>query len=185
MTRKRTTLAQRLLAAGFATGLLLGWTAKAYAFRPFDGTDAAVADPGEVEVEFQPAGAQWGPEQNVLIAPATVFNYGLPQDWEAVLEGELQTPFSPSGPTNLTASGASLKHVIRPGSLQDQSGPSIATEFGVLLPDSTGSSNFGATIDGIVSQRWDWGTVHINIAGTLTRDQRADAFTDLIIEGPS
>jgi hypothetical protein len=93
-------------------------------------------------------------------------------------------PFSPSGPTNLTASAASLKHVIRPGSLQDQSGPSIATEFGVLLPDSTGSSNFGASIDTIVSQRWDWGTVHLNIAGGLTRDQRA-AFTDLIIEGPS
>ena len=187
MTRNRipATLAQRSLLAGFAIGILLGWTSEARAYRPFDGTDAAVADPGEVEVEFQPAGAQWGPEQNVLIAPATVFNYGLPQDWEAILEGQLQTPFSPLGPTNLTASGASLKHVIRPGSLQDQSGPSIATEFGVLLPDSNGSNNFGATIDGIVSQRWDWGTVHLNIAGSLTRDQRADAFTDLIIEGPS
>jgi hypothetical protein len=187
MTRNRipATLAQRSLLAGFVIGILLGWTSEARAYRPFDGTDAAVADPGEVEVEFQPAGAQWGPEQNVLIAPATVFNYGLPQDWEAILEGELQTPFSPLGPTNLTASGASLKHVIRPGSLQDQSGPSIATEFGVLLPDSNGSNNFGATIDGIVSQRWDWGTVHLNIAGSLPRDQRADAFTDLIIEGPS
>ena len=148
MTRNRipATLAQRSLLAGFAIGILLGWTSEARAYRPFDGTDAAVADPREVEVEFQPAGAQWGPEQNVLIAPATVFNYGLPQDWEAILEGQLQTPFSPLGPTNLTASGASLKHVIRPGSLQDQSGPSIATEFGVLLPDSNGSNNFGATM---------------------------------------
>jgi hypothetical protein len=94
MTRKRipATLARRSLLAGFAIGLVLGWTSEAHAYRPFDGTDAAVADPGEVEVEFQPAGAQWGPEQNVLIAPATVFNHGLPQDWEAVLEGQLQTP---------------------------------------------------------------------------------------------
>ena len=29
----------------------------AAAYRPFDGTDAAVADVGEVEIEFQPIGA--------------------------------------------------------------------------------------------------------------------------------
>ena len=34
----------------------------AFAYRPFDGTDAAVAEPGEMEIEFQPAGLfrqQW------------------------------------------------------------------------------------------------------------------------------
>jgi hypothetical protein len=169
----------------FAAGLLLSWSSEACAYRPFDGTDAAVADPGEVEVELQPAGAQWSREQNLLIAPAVVFNYGFLENWEAVLEGQLQTPFSPSGPTNLSASGAFLKHVIRPGSLQDQLGPSIATEFGVLLPDSSGDSRIGASIDTIISQRWDWGTAHLNIAAELTRNQRADVFTDLILEGPS
>jgi len=54
-----------------------------------------------------------------------------------VLEGQGQTPLSPSGPASLTAAGAFLKHVLQPGSLQDKSGPSVATEFGVLLPDST------------------------------------------------
>ena len=175
----------RSLLAVFAAGLLLGWSSQAFAYRPFDGTDAAVADPGEVEVELQPAGAQWSREQNLLIAPAVVYNYGFLKDWEVVLEGQLQTPFAPSGPTNVAASGASLKHVIRPGSLQDQTGPSIATEFGVLLPDSNGDNRFGATIDAIVSQRWDWGTVHVNNAVELTRDQRGDVFTDLIVEGPS
>ena len=34
-----------------------GWDAPAWAYRPFDGTDAAVADVGEVEIEFQPIGA--------------------------------------------------------------------------------------------------------------------------------
>ena len=124
-------------------------------------------------------------EQNQLIAPAVVYNYGFLKDWEAVLESQLQTPFSPSGPTNLSASGAFLKYIIRPGVLQDQTGPSIATEFGVLLPDSIGDSRFGASIDAIVSQRWDWGTTHLNVAAELTRDQRADVFTDLILEGPS
>ncbi len=101
------------------------------------------------------------------------------------LRVKLETPVSSSGPTVLTASGAFLKHVLRPGSLQDQAGPSVATEFGVLLPDSIGETGFGASIAGIVSQRWQWGTVHFNLEGSLTRDQRADVFSDLIIEGPA
>jgi hypothetical protein len=182
---QRPSLRQRSLFAVLATGLLLSWSSEGFAYRPFDGTDAAVADPGEVEVELQPAGAQWSREQNLLIAPAVVYNYGLMENWEAVLEGQLQTPFSPSGSTGLSASGAFLKHIIRPGVLQDQTGPSIATEFGVLLPDSNGNGRFGASIAGVVSQRWDWGTVHLNIAGELTRDQRADVFSGFILEGPS
>jgi hypothetical protein len=174
----------RLIQAACTVGLIFVSSSNAFAYRPFDGTDAAVADPGEVEIELQPAGAQWSREQNLLIAPAVVYNYGLSENWEAVLEGQLQTPFSPSGPTSLSASGAFLKNVIRPGVLQDKLGPSIATEFGVLLPDSNGDSRFGASIAAIVSQRWDWGTTHLNIAGELTRDQRADVFTDLILEGP-
>jgi hypothetical protein len=156
----------------------------AFAYRPFDGTDAAVADPGEMEIEFQPAGALWSHEQKTLVAPATVLNFGLAKDWEAVLEGRLETPFSPTGPTILTDGGAFLKHVLRQGVLQDQAGPSIATEFGILLPDSIGNSGFGASVAGIISQRWDWGTAHLNIAGALTRDQHADVFTGIILEGP-
>src|SRR5690349_22840896 len=120
--------------------VIAAWVSPASAYRPFDGTDAAVADPGEMEVELQPAGVQRDGSQKTLVAPATVLNFGLPQQWEAVLEGELQTPLSPSGPASFSAGGAFLKHVLREGSLQDKSGPSIATEFGLLLPDSTGDS---------------------------------------------
>jgi len=70
-------LRHRAVLAAFAVGLLLGWASEAFAYRPFDGTDAAVADPGEVEIELQPAGAQWSREQNLLIAPAVVYNYGF------------------------------------------------------------------------------------------------------------
>jgi hypothetical protein len=72
-----------------------------------------------------------------------------------------------------------------PGSLQDQHGPSIASEFGVLLPEVNGEQGVGATLQGIVSQRWDWGTIHFNVAASLTREHNGDLFTDLIIEGPS
>ena len=35
-----------------------------------------------------------------------------------------------------------------------------------------------------VSQRWDWGTVHLNGAVALTREQHADYLLDTILEGP-
>jgi hypothetical protein len=161
------------------------WFHPARAYRPFDGTDAAVAAKGEMEIELQPAGRLRDESGTSLIAPATVINYGLTEDWEAVLEGIGQTPLSPPGPTNLTGAGAFLKHVLVPGSLQDKTGPSIATEFGVLLPDSTGDSGVGASLAGIVSQRWDWGTIHLNAEAALTRDHHADVFLGAILEGPS
>lgn len=161
------------------------WSSPALAFRPFDGTDAAVAAPGEVEIELQPAGRLREQGATTLIAPPTVFNFGLSEGWEAVFEGQGQTPLSPQGPTSLTAAGAFLKHVLQPGSLQDKSGPSIATEFGVLLPDSTGNSGVGASLAGIISQRWDWGTIHLNGEMALTREHNGDVFVGGIIEGPS
>ena len=157
----------------------------AWAYRPFDGTDAAVADQGKMEIELQPAGRLRDSSGTTLIGPAARFNYGLTETWEAVLEGQIETPLSPTGPSNLTAAGAFLKGVLRPGSLQDKTGPSVATEFGVLLPDSNGDSRFGASLAGIVSQRWDWGAIHLNGGTALTRDQHADLFAGAIIEGPS
>jgi hypothetical protein len=172
------------LAAVLACLGTVAWPGAALAYRPFDGTDAAVADPGELEIEMQPAGSRRDDAGKTLVAPATVLNFGLQQQWEFVLEGQLETPLSPSGPSTLTASGAFLKHVLREGVLQDKSGPSIATEFGLLLPDSDGSDRLGASLAGIVSQRWDWGTVHLNGEVALTRDHNADVFLGAIVEGP-
>lgn len=174
-----------LLSGSAITLCFTVWSGCARAYRPFDGTDAAVAAPEELEIELQPAGRLRESGTTTLIAPATVINYGLSEGWEAVFEGQGQTPLSPSGPTSLTAAGAFLKHVLQPGSLQDKAGPGIATEFGVLLPDSTGSSGVGASVAGIVSQRWDWGTIHLNAQTALTRDHHADLFLGGIIEGPS
>jgi hypothetical protein len=183
---RRFRILARRIASGHVLALgLIAWSGPALAYRPFDGTDAAVAAPGEMEIELQPAGRLHDEEGTSLIAPATVINYGLSEGWEAVLEGQGQIPLSPMGPSSLTAAGAFLKHVIRPGSLQDKTGPSVATEFGVLLPDSNGGSGVGASLAGIVSQRWDWGTIHLNAETALTRDHHGDVFLDAIIEGPS
>src|SRR6266849_809218 len=170
------------LASGPVIALYLAaWSGPAWAYRPFDGTDAAVAAPGELEIELQPAGRLHEGGNTTLVAPATVINYGLSDGWEAVFEGQGQTLLSPSGPTSLTSAGAFLKHVLQPGSLQDKTGPSVATEFGVLLPDSTGSSGVGASLAGIVSQRWDWGTINLNAETALTRDHHGELFLGAIV----
>jgi hypothetical protein len=163
---------------------IVGWPVPSLAYRPFNGTDAAVADRGELEIELQPAGRLRDGADTTLIAPATVFNFGFADNWEAVFEGQLETPLSSSDPTSLTAAGAFLKHVLRPGSLQDQAGPSIATEFGVLLPGVNADQGVGASWAVIASQRWDWGTVSLNMQTALTRDHNADAFVGAIVEGP-
>jgi hypothetical protein len=155
------------------------------AYRPFDGTDAAVADVGEIEIELQPAGILRDGADKTLIGPAAVINYGFAKNWEAIVQGQIQTPLSSPDPVSLAATGAFLKHVIREGSLQDKTGPSIATEFGLLLPGINADQGVGASWAGIVSQRWDWGTIHLNVQTALTRDQHADLFVGAILEGPS
>jgi hypothetical protein len=160
-------------------------TGPAFAYRPFDGTDAAVADMNEVEIELQPFGGQQGGSQRTLIAPEIVFNYGFAERWEFVAQGQYETPLSPGGVSSLAATGTFLKYVAKPGVLQDQAGLSIATEFCPLLPEVNGDRGTGFSWAGIVSQRWDWGTVHLNVEANLTRDRQGEAFLDAIIEGPA
>jgi hypothetical protein len=157
----------------------------ASAYRPFDGTDAGVADLNEVEVELQPFGYQRTGSQSAAVAPFVVYNYGFADRWEAVLQTEMLTPITPGGEASIAANGLFLKHVILPGVLQGQSGISIATEFGPLLPGLNADPGVGFSWAGIVSQRWDWGTAHFNVEANLTRDHQAETFLDVILEGPS
>jgi hypothetical protein len=174
------------------TGLLVGiagaaviclFAQPAAAYRPFDGTDAAVADLNEVEIELQPVGQLKAGPQSSLIAPAVVYNYGFAERWEMVLQTELDSP--PGELSSFAASGAFLKYVIQPGVLQGQNGISIATEFGPLLPGINTDPGVGFSWAGIVSQRWDWGTAHFNVEANLTREQHGEAFLGVILEGPA
>jgi hypothetical protein len=166
----------------FALGLC---TQSALAYRPFDGTDAGVADLNETEIELQPFGYQRTGSQSAAIAPFVVYNYGFADRWEAVVQTEMLAPFAGAGDPTMQATGAFLKYVIKPGVLQGQSGVSIATEFGPLLPGVNADPGVGFSWAGIVSQRWDWGTAHFNVETNLTRDHQAEAFLDVILEGPS
>jgi hypothetical protein len=41
-----------------------------------------------------------------------------------------------------------------------------------------------ASVAGIVSQRWEWASLHLNAAASLTRQQHPDLFLGAILEGP-
>ena len=66
----------------------LSYGSGALAYRPFEGTDAAVSDLGELEIELGPAEPSREGRQHFLTAPEAVFNLGLAKDWELVLQGQ-------------------------------------------------------------------------------------------------
>jgi hypothetical protein len=167
--------------------LALAWCGDTLAYRPFDGTDAAIAEPGQVEVELGPAQYLQTGSERTLVAPTVVLNYGLSERWELVLQSEaVHSLMEDSSRSSLVGNGLFLKAVLREGSLQGKPGPSIATEFGFLLPDINvdPNSGTGGSLAGIVSQQWPWMTVHFNAAVAITRQQTADAFVGVIVEGP-
>jgi hypothetical protein len=163
------------------------WAPCAHAMRPFEGTDAAVAEPGIFELEFSPIGyVRNGPER-LLIGPYVVGNVGFSGDTELVLEGRVQRQQGgiPDGyRSSLGDTMISVKHVFRHGSLQEGgSGVSLAAECGVLLPEYHGETGTGATCDGIASQRFALATVHVNAAFTRTRAHTTSRFLGLIVDG--
>jgi hypothetical protein len=173
------------VAATAASGVIAFWHSAAEGYRPFDGTDAAVAETGEIEVEFGPVEYLRAGAERALLAPDLRINYGFTPGWEASLEGKVTHGLTADIPgISVVENDALIKGVLREGSLQEKPGPSIATEFGVLLPGINDEHGTGAVLNGIASQRWDWGTVRLNAQIALTREQHADYFFDTIIEGP-
>jgi hypothetical protein len=172
----------------FSAAVLLAILAvPAFAYRPFDSTDADVAGAGEFELELGPVGWLSEGADKFRVAPAVVANIGLPWRSELVLEGERQVALDPAPGeprTSLVDTGVFVKTVLREGALQDASGPSVAAEYGLLLPEVHGNSGTGASLAVIASQRWEAGTLHLDAALARNRDHEPDAFLGAILEGP-
>lgn len=69
-------------------GVTLSLASPARAYRPFDGTDADVAQPREFELELGPAHYYRRAGQNYLITPALVLNLGIVDDTELVVDAQ-------------------------------------------------------------------------------------------------
>jgi hypothetical protein len=162
--------------------LALARTTPALAYRPFDGTDADVAAPREVELEAGPLGYEREENDRFLIGPALVLNYGLAPRFEAVLEGRQRRGLDHLRESQTEDVALSLKSLLREGSLQDATGVSVALETSLLLPGT--ERRLGAHVASIFSWRWPMLTVHLNLGNDLLTSVRYAAIGSLILEGP-
>jgi cbb3-type cytochrome oxidase subunit 3 len=173
----------------FLLCFLCVWDHPAYAYRPFNSTDAAVAARGEMEIECGPFGYIVDADRRFVVIPSAILNVGIAEGWEVVVEGRnflLVQPMSAGRRDTLRETALSLKGMLREGSLQENhSGPSIAFEAGVLLPGVGADPGVGASFAGIVSQRWSAITLHVNGELLITREHSLGAFAGAIVEGPS
>jgi hypothetical protein len=161
---------------------------EAAAYRPFDGTDADVADLGDFELELGPVHFYSQGGTHYFIAPATVLNLGFLPGVELVADFQNYVGIDqPQGEARdrLLDTDVLVKMILRRGSVQGAGvGPSIAAEVGPLLPNVNGDAGFGASGNIIVSQHWRDFTFHFNSWVELTRSGlHVDWFEGVIFEG--
>ena len=151
---------RRLLTVAVGT-CVLAWSSSASAYRPFVSTDAAVADPKEVEIELGYFTLDRAKDENTFIIPRTVLNYGLFKNWEAVAEFAIQR--APDAELDVIDAALSLKGVLKEGLLQDKDGFAFAVEASALLPSTEkGQGRFGFEGVGILSDKLGPFTFHLN-----------------------
>jgi hypothetical protein len=165
--------------------LLTLWAPRAWAYRPFDLTDAEVAPPREFELELGPCqGAR--SNRDTSFVPGFVVNYGIAHRLDLVAEDHSNISFGASNTAEPTATAPSflVKGILREGALQEKTGPSVAVELGLLLPVLPHPDGFGASSALIVSERWPAAAVHLNAQVDLSRQHHLDALGGFIVEGP-
>jgi hypothetical protein len=143
-------------------------TSRAWGYRPFVSTDAAVVDRQEVEIELGYFTLERAQGENTFTIPSLVLNYGLLTDVELV--GELRVQQSPTEAVDVVDSGLFVKTVLKEGVLQGKEGISVAIEAGPLLPSTVpGERRFGFEGIGILSGRLAPFTYHVNLGGGVQR----------------
>jgi hypothetical protein len=160
----------------------------AWAYRPFDGTDADVASDGTFELELGPVQYLHQPDAPALVTPALVLNQGIQKETELVFATNRLQSLGPPPPgqpgMQFQNTGFFTKHVWRSGTLQEATGPSIATEVGPLFPTGPGERNVGAEAATIVSVVTAPATFHFNLVPSLAVDRSFELFVSTIVEGP-
>ena len=160
----------------------------ALAFRPFDGTDARVAEPHLFELEMSPLSyARMGSERS-LIAPELSLNYGTGSGFEFSLEAAsvmLMHPDPEGDSPRVEGAAFEFKKVLRRGVLQKRKGPSLATEESVVLP-SRGQSHAGFGGSLIVSQPLPFASTMLHFTAELaqTPERQTGRFASVILDGP-
>jgi hypothetical protein len=142
----------------------------------------------EFELELGPLGHLRQGDRRFRVAPAVIGNYGFAENHELVVQGQRQVAIDPEAgqpKTSIVENGIFIKQVLRQGAMQEREGPSVAMEYGVLLPPVNGKGGTGVSVAGIVSHRTEAISLHLNAAAAITREHEPDLFLGAILEGPS
>ena len=161
---------------------------RAFAYRPFVSTDAAVAEPGEVEIEFGYIGfRQRQGNGTAIVAPTIIANLGLLRDLELVAETKAIHDLS-SGDERSHAEDTevSVKWVAHEGVLQDRGpAPSVAVELSLLAPTAPDERHVGGELTGIASGTVLGWTYHLNGGAKLDPvDSQPGVIWGIIVERP-
>jgi hypothetical protein len=175
------------IAVRFVAGALtIGAPRTARAYRPFDQTDASVAETHDVELELGPVGVLHD-SAGTTYSPGFIFNYGVVHRVELVFDAHDAFAFGgPDVEARRRALDSELlaKAVVRQGVLQDHPGPSVAVEAGAILPTVPVAGGVGAALTVIASERWPALALHLNAEGDYTRDHTFAFLGGFILEGP-
>jgi hypothetical protein len=154
--------------------LLVFSPSRAFGYRPFVSTDAAVANAKAIEIELGYFSWQRERGNTSFISPKGVLNYGLIDNFELVGEFAVEEPGH--GSAQLVDAALSVKAVVKEGVLQEKDGVSFAVEAGPLLPStSKDEKGFGFEGIGILSGKLEPLTYHVNFGGGVDR-AHADPF---------
>lgn len=137
-----------------------------------------------VEIELGPLDYIDAPAGSITEIPAVTINIGLSSRWEAVIDATRAIARSAATRDVETfESAVLLKGVLRESALQDATGWSVATEFGILLPTRNLDDDYGATFALIGSRRDERTVIHLNAAVAQNRDGNAELLSGVILEG--
>ena len=181
LARVRRTAAASAIAAVLATALLAG---ASEAYRPFDLTDADVVKRHYFEFELGPAELVGVGAEHSLRAPNFTINYGLATGREIALEGNNHVALEPESDephAQLEDVAIAMKQIMRRGSLQDESGPSIAIENEITFP-ARGEEHLGTAASLIVSSASKRGSTHFNVEGERLPEGRNAGSVGMIFE---
>ena len=174
----------RALAAVSVLSLLGVFAAPAHALRPFDGTDAAVADPQSIETEFGPLGYLREGDERLVVFPELGINYGAGHGYEFTIEARRimrMTDEQPTPSPHYDDFEVAMKRILRPGLMQDKKGPSVAGEIGLLLPTSD-EKGTGFAFALAVTDHLRLIGVHLNAEISRTRTHETGRFGSAIFE---
>ena len=186
--RSSTATRRRIPRVGIGASLLamavIAWSGQALAYRPFDGTDAAVAEPGEMEIELQPVGVPWIVSNNTDRA-----RHGdqlrLRQELGSHIAGTGRNAALAPWSKQFVADRGVPEACPRTGKSSGQAGAERRNRVRCSLARYARRFRIWCECGRDCLATLGLGAIHFNAAATLTREQHADVFVGGILEGPA